>query len=108
MGQTYTIKARLLSKRQSEYTAYAFQNLDVEHEYVLCTLLPNWENGLVNEGQEGILTYRKIVAGEIWVCPKTYVENKYSYSAIYFEDFVPLTHIVDGNRIQEIGTIYVS
>lgn len=103
-----TIKARLLASRISEYTVYAFENLDMPGEYILCTLLPNWENGKVEVGQEGILSYRRVKAGEVWVCPRTFHENQYAYSAIYYDDFIPQTHIVDGNRVINSKVITVS
>lgn len=108
MGQTITIKAQLIEIRKSEYTVYVFANIDQPGEYVMCTLLPNWEYGEVDKGQSGFLTYKVVVAGEEWMCPKSYTYQKYKYSALYFDDFVPQTHIVDGNRIQEVGSIIIS
>lgn len=108
MGQIQTIKARLKACRKSEYTAYVFEDLTNIGEFVLCTLLPNWEHGEVEVGQEGFLAFKKVVAGETWLCPKTLSRLTYKYSAIYFDDFVPLTHIVDGNRVQELNAITIS
>jgi hypothetical protein len=66
----------------------------------MCTKCPNWENGDLKLQQEGFLKYKPVHAGfDTWYDPKTMTTNYYKYSGNYFMEFIPLTHIIDNNRV---------
>lgn len=104
-----TIRAQLLGKEsRNGYTSLAFQNLDT-NQYMICTLLPNWDLSDLNIGQIGFLEVRHVIAGDVWLDPNTFNTNRYKYSGIYLNKFVPITHIIDGNKIQKTSDpIYIS
>lgn len=104
-----TIRAQLLGKvLRGGYTSLAFKNLDND-QYIICTLLPNWEVSDLNIGQTGFLEVRHVRAGDEWLDPNTFYLNKYRYSGVYLDKFVPITHIIDGNKIQaQSDLIYIS
>ena len=108
MEQT-TIRAQLLGKEsRNGYISLAFQNLD-DNTYIICTLLPNWDTADLTIGQSGFLEIRAVKAGDVWVDPNTFVTNRYKYSGIYFNKFVPITHIIDGNKVQKASDpIFIS
>ena len=97
------VKVRLLAKRENDYTAYVFEDLDFEGsgcKYIMCTKCPNWNSDEIKLYQEGFLQYKPVNAGiDKWYDPKSMTYQPYRYSANYFMSFVPLTHVVDGNRI---------
>lgn len=103
------IKARLVAKREDVYTVYVFKDLDKEGNYVMCTKCPNWNSNNIDMFQEGFLTYKFVRAGEdTWFNNDSGKFEAYSYTANYFLDFVPITHVVDANRIVNINEIIVT
>lgn len=100
MDQNFTIvKCQLLQKEKGEYTLYVFKNLDT-NEYIMCTRLPNWHTMDIEIGQTGFLSYKFVLAGiSTWYNETSDSQLKYRYTANYFQDFVPLTHVINGNTI---------
>lgn len=104
MEQQYKyIKCRVLEVRNGDYTVYAFINLDAKKmskKYLMCTRLPNWNVPDIKVGQEGILAYKPVIAGiDRWYNAEELTFHPYRHSANYFIDFVPITHIIDDNRV---------
>ena len=84
------IKAKLIAKSHDlfGYTTYAFQD-SVTGEYVLCTRFPNWEHPTIEIGEEGILQFREVIAGEDkWYDGNTMIP--YKYTGWHFIKFVPI------------------
>ena len=92
------IEARLLAVREGVYTMYVFKNLE-DSTYVMCTKLPNWQTPDVTVGDVGFLNYQIVKAGEEYYNPSTDETVKYSYSNIYFINFVQKSDIVKTNSI---------
>lgn len=94
--------ATLVAKRKSgEYITYVFK---ISYDrYVMCTRLPNWNVPDVEIGQEGYLSYKFIQAGiDQWYDQFNKKMENYAYTANYFTDFVPISHVIDGDRIYKI------
>lgn len=98
-------RVRLVATREGIYTTYVFHNLDARCDddmYIMCTKCPNWNISDIDFGQEGFITYRFVQAGrDVWFNRETQGFEAYQWTAIYFEDFVPITHVINGNRIVE-------
>lgn len=85
-----TVKAKLLAKNKDmfDYTTYAFINVD-SNEYILCTRFPNWEHKSIQVGEEGILQYREVIAGEdAWYRDGN--TTPYNYTGWHFIKFIPI------------------
>lgn len=99
--------ATLVARRESNgYITYVFKvSFD---KYIMCTRLPNWHGQNIEIGQEGYMTYSFIQAGiDKWYnAEKDRFEN-YVYSANYFTDFVPISHVIDGNTITKLESITI-
>lgn len=83
------VKAKLVTKQTDlfSYTTYAFQNLE-SLQYILCTRFPNWEHKSINIGEEGILHFREVIAGEDkWYRDGNY--TPYNYTGWHFIKFIP-------------------
>ncbi len=95
------IRAALMAKREGIYTTYVFKNLDADG-YVMCTQCPNWDISQLDIGQEGFLTYKFVQAGrDSFYNAKDSKFYAYQYTANYFQDFVPITHVINGNQVVE-------
>ena len=81
------INATLVAKKLGLYTVYVFKNLD-NHEYIMCTKLPNWDFGDITIGTSGFLTYENAIAGEKYFNPKTQTHEIYNYTKMYFKNFI--------------------
>lgn len=97
------VKARLVGqKRDGAYTVYVFQDLTT-NEFKMCSRCPNWHGEEPKLMQEGFLTYRFVRAGK-----DTYFESStgmflaYQYTATYFLDFVPITHVLKNGYVTEL------
>ena len=106
------VRARLVALRKGNYTVYVFENLDASNEinrYLMCTRCPNWSGDDLEISQEGFLKYKFVNCGkDTWYNAETCEHCFYKYSANYFIDFVPLTHVIDGNRIIEHQKLIVT
>ena len=81
-----TIKAKFICKRVGIYSNYVFQDVN-NSEYIMCTVLPNWEIPIINSEDIGFLTFEKAVRGETYL-DKNLQEHQYKYSKYYFKDFI--------------------
>lgn len=107
------IKAVLLAVRKENYTVYVFENLDVAadslNRYIMCTKCPNWVDRPLEIGQMGFLSYRSIIAGiDKWFNREDSLMYHYKYTANYFDDFVPVTHVVLGGMVVEQQQLIVT
>jgi hypothetical protein len=102
-GQNHIcIKAMLVAKREEQYTVYVFQDIDKEDEYLMCTKCPNWNGQEIDLFQEGYLSYKFVVAGrDTWYKSETGEFFAYQWTAHYFLDFVPITHVLANGRVSE-------
>lgn len=91
-------EVKLLAVREGTYTMYVFQQLDTK-EYIMCTRLPNWRVPDVNIGDSGFLEYQSVKAGETYFNPKNETTVHYSYSNVYFLNFVQKTEILQNKEI---------
>ena len=101
-----TINAKLLAERKGDYTVYVFVDLDnkdyyQKNKYIMCTKCPNWQNNEdLKIGQEGFLKYKPVRAGaDVWYDANSMQEFRYKYSANYFIEFIPITHVIDNDKI---------
>lgn len=106
------VRVRLLAIRKSTYTVYVFENLDATvsyKKYLMCTKCPNWQTDEISIGQEGFLKYKFVCAGlDTWWDQETDRYYKYKYTANYFINFVPLTHVIEGNMIVDFEQLIVT
>ncbi len=94
------VHSQLLAKREGDYTAYVFKILDEsQRKYIVCTKCPNWNQDDLHISQEGYLKYKPVIAYKDTWTTKEFVEMPYKYSANYFYDFIPITHVIQGNQI---------
>lgn len=91
-------KVKLLAVREGTYSIYVFQNVD-NGEYIMCTRLPNWQTPQITIGDIGFLEYQIVKAGESYYDPKQGIMVSYSYSNVYFINFVQGTNISQNNEI---------
>lgn len=83
-----TIKAKLLAKKSGLFTMLVFENTQ-NRDYIMCTVLANWDVGHIPIHTEGFLTYELAQAGDQYYNASTGLYNNYKYSQIYFKNFVP-------------------
>ena len=89
-----TINVKLMAKREDFYTVYVFKNLETG-EFITVSKPPNWNSESITVNQEGFLTYRFVQAGrDCWWDNITISYQPYKYSANYFLDFVPISHVI--------------
>lgn len=81
-----TIKAKFICKKEGFYSNYVFQDVD-NFEYIMCTVLPNWEIPIIKQDDIGFLSFEKAVKGEIYL-DKNLESKQYKYSKFYFKDFI--------------------
>lgn len=90
-------------KQDGSYTVYVFQDL-TNDEFIMCSRCPNWQGDLPQLMQEGFLHYRDVVAGR-----DTYFDSSsgefiaYQYTNTYFQDFVPITHVLRNGYVTDIS-----
>lgn len=95
------IKARLVAvEDDGNYKVCVFEDLVTFGNFVMCTRCPNW-NGVEPELlQEGYLSYRDVTAGkDRYYDAKDGMMKDYQYTATYYLNFVPITHVLNGNTI---------
>lgn len=96
-----TINATLVAKRESDYTVYVFKN-QANNEYISCTKCPNWTTKEINVGQEGFLTYKFVKAGkDSWYSKTDGLLVAYQYTANYFLDFIPSSHVIRNQIVEK-------
>lgn len=89
-----TVKGKLLAKEEDlmGYTTYVFQNLDEPcpfgHKYCMMVKLPNWNQGEIDIGDVGFVSYDEVNAGDTWYNPDTGEKVPYKYTNVYFIKFV--------------------
>lgn len=83
-----TINAKLLARKSGLFTMLVFKNMETK-EYIMCTVLSNWDIGHIPIDTEGFLTYEFAQAGDSYYSASTGVFTTYKYSQIYFKNFVP-------------------
>lgn len=91
---TKTVHGKLVAKKDGLYTVYVFQ-LD-NNEYIMCTKLPNWGSFQIQLDDTGFVTVEEAYQGEEYIDRITQEKKNYSFSNIYFKDFVK------DNNIKEI------
>jgi hypothetical protein len=92
------IRVKLQAIKEGVYTMYVFKNLE-DSNYIMCTRLPNWQTPDISIGDVGFLNYQVVKAGEEYYNPITEEQIKYSYSNIYFINFVRESEIINNNSI---------
>lgn len=106
------IHAELKATRPGDYTVYVFENISPkpgEDPYVMCTKCPMWNTPDVSVGQKGFLSYQVVNAGEHkWYKHTTNEMINYAYSAVYFLDFVPITHVLENNVVVSAQSLIVT
>lgn len=108
--EEFTIEAALVAKRSGEYTKYIFKSnykkTDKEgritDEFISVVKPPNWRGQEVDVGQNGFLQYKFAQAGDTWFNKETGGWEHYGYTANYFIDFVPMTHVIEGTVVKEL------
>ena len=91
-------RAKLLTKREDNYSLFVFQDLDTL-EYVMCTRLPNWNIPKIDVGDIGYVKIQKVKAGESYFHVATQLTNIFNYSNIYLLNFINEINITDTNLI---------
>lgn len=89
-----TIRGKLVAIQNGLYINYVFQNLDEiessELRYITVTKCPNWHCPIdLKLRDTGFITYEYVNAGDSYVDKDTKEEKTYSYTALYFMNFIP-------------------
>ena len=101
-GQELCIKAKLVAKRTGIYTTYVFEDIHKTNSYIMCTRCPNWATTDIDIFQEGFLTYKYVIAGiDSWL-DKNNTFKSYQYTANYFTNFIPITHVLNNTVVEEL------
>lgn len=91
-----TLYCKLLVEHQDSlgYTTYVFESLDNSQEkfllskYIMVTKFPNWEQNIIEIGDEGFLHYKEIIPGvNKWFDGKEFVDYN-SFEGFQFIKFV--------------------
>lgn len=94
-----TLRVQLMARRVGNYTVYVFKDLD-SLKYITVSKCPNWNTQEIDVGQSGFLTYKFVKAGESsWWNKESGEFTAYQYSANYFLDFQPISHIINENIV---------
>jgi len=97
-----TLFSQLVAKKTGIYTVYIFKNLDTDR-YLACTKCPNWNTSEIDIGQQGFLTYKFVEAGkDSWINKETGEYISYQYSANYFLEFIPSSHVIANNVVTKL------
>lgn len=91
----------LMAKRENFYTVYVFKILNT-NKFITVSKPPNWNTDNISVGQEGFLTYKFVQAGkDTWWSKEEGLFKAYQYSANYFLDFIPTSHVIANNIVTE-------
>ena len=97
--------------KDGAYTKYTFEDLyckDEKYRFITMTRCPNWHGQDVIPMQEGFVTYKYVEAGkDTYYCNNRQTYIQYNYTAIYFIDFVPITHVLNNGYVTELNTLKV-
>jgi hypothetical protein len=107
-----SIKGRLVGMlKDGAYTKYTFEDLyftDNKYRFMTMTKCPNWHGQDITPLQEGYVTYKYVEAGkDTYYDTRDQTYKQYNYTAIYFIDFVPITHVLNNGYVTEINTLKV-
>jgi len=113
MEQEQCIKARLVGRLdEGSYVKYVFEDLlftNRKHQFITMTKCPNWNSQEIIPMQEGFVTYKYVEAGkDTYWCNQAQTYKLYSYTAIYFLSFVPITHVLTNGFVTSSNTLKVS
>lgn len=111
MGQNLEkcIKARLVAVQDGLYKQYVFEDLLTFGNFIMCTRCPNWSGGEVQMMQEGFLSFKDVEAGkDSYFNASTGTYHPYQYTATYFLNFVPITHVLNGNTVTKKDKLIIS
>lgn len=93
-----TEHVELIAKKEGTYTVYVFENVR-NYQLIMCTKLPNWQVPELNIGIRGYVSYQVINAGEKYFNKLSQKYETYSYSNVYFQNFINEPKIKN-NRIE--------
>lgn len=107
------IKARLVAKLEdSAYVKYVFEDTcftNPSYRFITMTRCPNWHGQDITPMQDGYVTYKYVEAGkDTYYCVTDQTFKQYNYTAIYFQEFVPITHVLRNGYVVDKSTIIVS
>lgn len=74
-----TARVEVVEKEEGLYSTYIFKDLDLENEYYMIIKYPNWNQGPINIGDIGYVTYYIIIAG----VSKWYVNSGENIKEVY-------------------------
>lgn len=103
LKQEITLHARLIASSMDGmgYINYVFEDLefkDFDCKYIMCVQFPNWNQGLIKEGDVGYVTIKYVREGvDEWFDGKEFV--KYKYTNIIFLKFIKEQPYIDNNII---------
>lgn len=98
------VKVKLIASNEdvNGYTTYVFKNLeptDWLNEYIMCVKYPNWEGKLPEKNIVGYLQYTYIYAGTPYYNRLLDKEDRYQFSHIRFDKFVPEEKEIDNTIV---------
>lgn len=84
-----TRHCKVIEKEDGQYIHYIFKDLD-DDSYYLVTQYPNWNQKVINIGEEGYLTFYLIIAGKsCWYDSKETLDfTPYKYTHLALVRFV--------------------
>lgn len=107
------IKARLVAKMDDgQYVKYVFEDVHYtspRYRFITMTRCPNWKGSPPTELQEGFVTFKSVDAGEdTYYCNMDQTFKQYNYTAIYYIEFVPVTHVLKDGYVTSKNSLKVS
>jgi len=103
------IKARLVGQGADEgYTTYVFENLNTG-DFVMCSRCPNWRGDEPRVMQDGYVEFKDVKGGVDTYFEASSGQHKfYQYTATYFLNFVPITHVLKNGFVTNTNQLKVS
>lgn len=95
MAKEVTFRGKLVARKVDwmGYTTYVFENmepLEPALKYIMCTQFPNWNQGFIEDGDEGFVTVRYVNAGiDTWFDGTQYVP--YRNTDVHFIKFLKIS-----------------
>lgn len=91
-----TYYGRVVAFQDGQYKQMVVQNLDEPENswdrYIMLTICPNWMGQIPKINDVGYFEFEEVSAGEKYYCRETGEESIYSYSGVYFFNFIPMNN----------------
>lgn len=84
----HIVESKLVAKRHGRFTNLVFQLISNPNEYVMCTIMPNWNIPEINIDDVGFLQYIIVFPGDEYLDIETGEVRNYRYRQNYLVNFI--------------------